>query len=50
MYFPEKVYLAILKKTASGKNTFKKIEEFLNEREEKHRQRKELERVRFERD
>lgn len=49
-YFPTKVYLAILKKTATGKNTFKKIDEFLQERETKYLERKGAQKLKFERD
>lgn len=48
LLFTKSIYLAILKKTASGKNVFKKIEEFLTAKEEKYNNWKEVDKIKFE--
>ena len=47
-YFPKSVYLGVLKKTATAKKAFEKINDFLNARERKLANQREVERVKFE--
>lgn len=47
-YFPKSVYLGVLKKTATAKKAFEKINDYLSTRDRKLATQREVERVKFE--
>ena len=46
-YFPKSIYLAVMKKTAVGKTVFKKIQDYLEVKEDKFKQWRDVDKIRF---